>query len=141
MAACGPGPIPANSMTRTPDSGPGRAASGFMFSGTLLMRPIRSLRAAQKGARHDLEHDFVRTSVDALHARVGPRARDRILGHVAVTAVELDAQVAGAALQLGHPAARARAPSEARVIERRIDHGRRDQHAVDAVLLDRLQHL
>src|SRR4029077_17533242 len=102
MAACGPGPIPANSMTRTPDSGPGRAASGFIFSGTLLMRPIRSLRAAQKAARHDLEHDFVRTSVDALHARVVPRARDRILGHVAVTAVELDAQVAGAALQLGH---------------------------------------
>src|SRR5215510_1416102 len=100
IAACGPGPMPANSITRSPDNGPCRAAPG---SSAIATSSPSSIRAAQEGARHDLEHDFVRAAVDALHPRVGPGARDRIFGHVAVAAVELDAQVAGAALQLRQP--------------------------------------
>ena len=51
----------------------------------------------------DLLHDLVRAAVDARHARVGEGARDRVLEHVAVAAVQLQAAVDDAALQLGAP--------------------------------------
>ena len=59
-------------------------------------------------AADDLLHDLVGAAVDARHARVGVRARDRVLEHVAVAAVQLQAAVDDAALQLGAPPLRDR---------------------------------
>ena len=81
-------------------------------------RPPARLRRAdgcRPGRRHrpserpdDLLHDLVRAAVDARHARVGVGARDRVLEHVAVAAVQLQAAVDDAALQLGAPPLRHR---------------------------------
>src|SRR6266542_3299916 len=54
-------------------------------------------------AADDLLHDFAGAAVDAGDPGVGPGPGDRILGHVAVAAVELDAGVDGPALKFGAP--------------------------------------
>ena len=72
--------------------------AGGHGSPTRLVRPPRS--QAERAA-DDLLHDLVRAAVDAGDARVGEGARDRVLEHVAVAAVQLHAAVDDAALQLG----------------------------------------
>src|SRR3569623_3535391 len=76
---------------------------------------LPDLEAAARGLRQGLApanphragdhlfHDLVRAAVDALHARVGVRASDRVLPHEAVAAVQLQALVHHLALQVGGP--------------------------------------
>ena len=62
-----------------------------------------SAPAQPHAARNHLFHDLVRAAVDALHARVGVGAGDRVFPHVAVAAEELHAFVHHLALQVGAP--------------------------------------
>ena len=75
-----------------PDDRPGSA---------LTVADIPQRSAPQQGARHQFLHDLRRAAIDAQHARVGPEARDRVFGHVAVAAEELQAGVGDAPEQLG----------------------------------------
>src|SRR4051812_24256701 len=59
-------------------------------------------------AADDLLHDLGRAAVEALHASVAPHARDLVLLHVAVAAVQLQAEVDDLELQLGRPVLGAR---------------------------------
>src|SRR5687768_11352869 len=54
-------------------------------------------------AADDLLHDLGRPAVDGLHAAVEEGLRDRVLEHVAVAAVQLEAPVDDALLQLRRP--------------------------------------
>src|SRR5262245_5153321 len=66
-------------------------------------------RSAQvEPAADDLGHDLRRAAVDPLDAVVDVSPGDRVLEHVAVAAVELDARVDHAALHLGGPQLRLR---------------------------------
>ena len=83
-----------------------------------------AVRRQSEHADH-LLHDLVRAGVDALHPAVGPHAGDRIFGHVAVAAVQLDAFVDDPALRLGQPILRHRARD---LVERAVE------EALDAVV-------
>src|SRR5690606_11443640 len=52
---------------------------------------------------HEIAHDLVGAAVDAVHAGVGERLRDRVLHDVAVAAVQLHAHVEHLPLALGRP--------------------------------------
>src|SRR5579885_1652630 len=78
-------------------SSPGPAMEKALFSRT----------QTQRAADHFL-HDLVRAAVDALHARVHVRAGDRELHHEAVAAVQLQALVHHAPLEVGGPELRHR---------------------------------
>src|SRR4029079_9630444 len=78
--ASGPGPMPSNSTTRMPVSGG-------------IMRP-----SCKQLSSDQVLHDLGRAAVDARHARIGVEPRDRVLGHVAVAAEELQALVGDLAL-------------------------------------------
>src|SRR4051812_31988279 len=54
-------------------------------------------------AAHDLLHDLGGPAVDPLDAGVAPHAGDLVFLHVAVAAVQLQAQVDHLELQLGRP--------------------------------------
>src|SRR5690606_19856902 len=85
-----------------PDAAPRNAArSDAALDGA---RRARSRRAARlQGAADHLLHDLVGAAVDALHARVGVGARDRVLQHEAAAAVQLQALVDDLALHVGGP--------------------------------------
>src|SRR5690606_34808899 len=51
----------------------------------------------------DLAHDLVGAAVDAVHPGVEERLRDRVLGDVSVTTVQLHAGVENLPLALGRP--------------------------------------
>src|SRR5207248_7962385 len=79
-------------------------------SGSTPARRSVSSRAGDADARTNLKpnglgddalHDLARAAVDAGDAGVGVAAGDRVLGHVSVAAVQLDAPVDDAPLQLG----------------------------------------
>src|SRR5690349_10044775 len=58
--------------------------------------------------RDDHLHDLVRTGVDALHARIHERPRDRVLEHVSVAAEELQTGVDHLLRHIGGPELRDR---------------------------------
>src|SRR5688500_15793744 len=62
-----------------------------------------ALGSEAERATDDLLHDLGRPAVDGLHAAVEEGLRDRVLEHVAVAAVQLQAPVDDALLQLGGP--------------------------------------
>ena len=62
--------------------------------------------AGLQRARDQLLHDFVGAGVDALHAAIGPHARDRVFGHVAVASVQLHAFIDDGALAVCEPVLR-----------------------------------
>src|SRR5687768_18467897 len=65
--------------------------------------PLWPWGSEAEGATDDLLHDLGRPAVDGLHAAVEEGLRDRVLEHVAVAAVQLQAPVDDALLQLGGP--------------------------------------
>jgi cytochrome P450 family 144 len=71
----------------------------------------------------DLLHDLGRAAVDGLHAGVQERPRDRVLQHVAVSAVQLQAAVDDAFLQLGGPPFRFRGIGGAEHARVQREHG------------------
>src|SRR6185312_17214990 len=62
-------------------------------------RPAAVLQA--EAAADDLLHALVGAAVDRLHPAVVPRLGHRVFGHVAVTAVQLQARVRDLVLQVG----------------------------------------
>src|SRR3990172_1330992 len=61
------------------------------------------LHAAARASKHRRDyffHDFVASRINPLHTAVGPHPCNRILGHVAVSAVQLHAFVNDAALAI-----------------------------------------
>src|SRR5690606_39488016 len=86
MAACGPGPIPPSSTTRSPVNGPGMSLLRFGDVPT-----------------DDPLHDLGRATVAGLDARIDERLRDRVLEHIAVAAVSPQAAVDDAFLRLCRP--------------------------------------
>src|SRR5438445_9233988 len=97
-------------IARTPRSACGRkvCSTGRWSSPSTVNRrkqPYWSRRCRRSSARgdfaaDDLLHDLGRATVDRLYASVDECAGDRILGHVAVAAVQLQAAVDDALLQL-----------------------------------------
>ena len=63
----------------------------------------RDRRSAYSDRDDQFLHDLVGAAVDRLHPRVGVHAGDRVLGHVAVAAEQLQALVDHLALLLGAP--------------------------------------
>src|SRR5216683_5654760 len=82
-------------------------------------------------AGDDRLHDLGRAAVDGLYPGVGVGARDRVLGHVAVAAEQLQAPVEDAVLHLGRPelglgrvdgGQRARVQREDRLVQVSLEH-------------------
>src|SRR5579883_2486516 len=66
-------------------------------------RPFSCLRLHSERAPDNLLHDLVGASVDTLHPRVQVGARNRILQHVAIATVKLNALIDDALLEIGGP--------------------------------------
>src|SRR5258708_672599 len=64
---------------------------------------IKRWQLRKQLACNEIFHDFCRSTVDALHARICVQTRDGVLDHVAVTAEELQALVGHLALLLRTP--------------------------------------
>src|SRR5437016_13341402 len=127
-----PPPSPANARRTAPRAGPARRpasagdARAWLRDGRAHRRSTAPARTPQppdresagpaprsagadlQGPRDQLLHDFIRAGIDALHPAVGPHASDRILRHVAVSAVQLNALVDDAALGVAQPVFRHR---------------------------------
>ncbi|GIR46399.1 MAG: hypothetical protein CM15mP55_3750 [Hyphomicrobiales bacterium] len=68
----------------------------------LLKTPNKNLARLKRGG-HQHTHNFVRPAINALHARIGIHAADRIFVHIAIATEKLQAGVNNLALALAYP--------------------------------------
>src|SRR5579875_1197534 len=128
-------PVSSTPLTTTAGSRPAlrsvASRAGEAEARTSGTRAVTGGPSQAEGLADHALHDLAGAAVDARDARVGVAARDRVFGHVPVAAVQLQAAVDDAALQLGAVVLRLRRVGRGELagvepVDAAVDEGLRD---------------